>query len=197
MNRYTGSSKPVNRLPVIPHSVFTSTGSTTPPSSSRIHAMFSSFSRVFSVHVLYISSPPSSKHCHASLTISRCSRRHCSTFAGLHSAMAFGSLRNIPSPEHGTSVSTTSNRAFAFTKSRGYRFVTAHRGCPHFVMFSKSAIALALIGSLLTNELPLGSTAMAAVLFPPGAAHRSSILTGPVTHCRSTWLTNIDAASCT
>ena len=69
-----------------------------------------------------------------------------------------------------------------------------------------------ITGSLLTRMLSAGSTLRIAVDFPPGAAQRSSVKSAPGlwslvsegtqaersgTSERSTWVTNIEAASCT
>ena len=49
-------------------------------------------------------------------------------------------------------------------------------------MFSNKMDARAFTGSLATSTLPAGRAALAAVVFPPGAAHRSSIATGSVSY---------------
>ena len=64
-------------------------------------------------------------------------------------------------------------------------------------MFSARMLARSFTGSLVKSRLPAGRAARAVVLLPPGAAQRSSIVTGSWTSWRSTWSMNIDEASCT
>ena len=181
----------------MPHPSSTGTLTKSPPRFSAIHMALRSFSSALNVQVEYMSSPPGRRQCHTSLTMSRCSEAHSSTLRRLQSATAPSSLRNIPSPEQGTSANTTSNVMRDLRYSRGKLFVTTTSGCPNFCRFSSSTLARWRIGSLAKSILPCGSTALAAVLLPPGAAQRSSISTGLSTSWRSTWHTNIDDASCT
>ena len=82
--------------------------------------------------------PPGFRQGQISAIILRCRCRQISTFSGLHSLMATGSLRNIPSPEQGTSVNITSKKSSSGVKSDGSLLVTTTSGCPHLVRFSAS-----------------------------------------------------------
>ena len=179
------------------HSSRISTANDSAPNSCRIQRTFSSSSFVLYVQVLYIRMPPGFRLGQTSAIILRCRCQQISTFSGLHSSTATGSLRNIPSPEQGTSVRITSKKEGKAEKSAGSLFVTTTSGCPHFVRFSAKICDRFRITSLATSKLPSGNTLRAWVDFPPGAAQRSSITTGFVTCCRSTCSTNIEEASCT
>ena len=119
------------------------------------------------------------------------------TFAVLHSSSDSGSLRNIPSPEHGASQMIRSNMAPSGWKSDAQLFVTIVLGFPHLVIFSARMLALCLTISLAISTEHRGSAEMASVDFPPGAAHRSRTVEGLLIRVLIIWLTNIDDASCT
>ena len=71
------------------------------------------------VHVLYIKRPPDFKVCQISRSMPRCRSTHIITLAILHSATACSSLRNMPSPEQGTSVTIRSKQSEKAPKSAG------------------------------------------------------------------------------
>ena len=106
------------------------------------------------MHVLYIKSPPGFRHCQMSESISRCLSWHMATFAVLHSSIDCGSLRNIPSPEHGASQMIRSNMGPSGWKSDAQLFVTIVLGLPHLVIFSASMLALCLTISLAISTDP-------------------------------------------
>ena len=142
--------------------------------------------------------PPDFKQGQISVTMRRWRCQQISTFSPLHSLTATGSLRNIPSPEQGTSVNMTSKKSVKEEKSAGSLLVTTTPECPHFVRFSANTCERLRITSLATSRLPAGNTLRACVDFPPGAAQRSSITTGPSpTYRLKACSTNIDEASCT
>src|SRR3989339_614670 len=102
------------------------------------------------------------------------------TLSSLHSLIATGSLRNIPSPEQGASASIKSNcRPTALqyeATSEASLLVTSTRWFPHFKRFSFKGATLFLTISLATIYEFNGSIETRCVVLPPGAAHRSSTL---------------------
>ena len=181
----------------MPQASSTGTSSISAPNSRAIQATLSSSSSRLNVQVLYINRPPGFKAGQISERMRRWRCQQMSTFSKLHSSTATWSLRNMPSPEQGTSVRITSNKWVRSVKSAGSLFVTTTSGCPHFIKFSANICERFRITSLATNKLPSGKALRQRVDFPPGAAQRSSITTGSCTYSRSTRSTNIDEASCT
>ena len=93
----------------------------------------------------------------------------------LHSGSASGSLRNMPSPEQGTSASTASNCPASRSQSGAVSMeVTTAFVTPQRSRFCISAEARPRTNSLhQSSPLPFCAAAI-CVDFPPGAAHRSS-----------------------
>ena len=139
--------------------------------------------------------PPGFRQGQISAIILRCLCQQISTFSGVHSSIATGSLRNIPSPEQGTSVRMTSKKDGKAEKSAGSLLVTTTSGCPHFARFSAKTCERFRMTSLATSRLPSGSTLRAWVDFPPGAAQRSNIIAGSLMYWRNACSTNIEEAS--
>ena len=136
------------------------------------------------MQVLYISRPPSRSAGHTSARILLCLDAHSLTTSGLHCSCAPASLRNIPSPLHGTSATIMSKKPPSDAKAAGSTPVTTTLGSPQRATLSSSTRSLSFMTSLLTRRKlsPKRSRSEAAmsVVLPPGAAQRSSTLTpGP------------------
>ena len=91
---------------------------------------FSSSSFVLKVQVLYIRMPPASGQGQISAIILRCLCQQISTFLRVHSSIATGSLRNIPSPEQGNAGENYIKKDGKAEKSAGSLLVTTTSGCP-------------------------------------------------------------------
>ncbi len=109
--------------------------------------------------------------------ISRCLAAHTSTCRRLHSPLAGGSLRNIPSPEQGASTTIRSkNNGNRSARRCGVSFKTSALVTPIRSILRESVFALDATISLETSTpLPFIRPAI-CVLFPPGAPHRSRII---------------------
>lgn len=103
---------------------------------------------------------------------------HRETFSGVQWFRLFGSLRNIPSPEQGASMRMRSKKFGSLANCLGSVWVTITFGFPQRVIFSASILALDWMTSLVMRMLPLGILAAMRVLFPPGAAHKSRMVSG-------------------
>ena len=126
-----------------------------------------------------------------------------STVSGDQSSTAFSSLRNIPSPEQGTSVTMRSKTGFP-EKADGSRETTPTRGSPQVRTFERRMPKRFRITSLARREKrsPKRSRREAArsVVLPPGAAQRSRTVTPgpkPSSAARNSSPTNIADESCT
>ena len=110
------------------------------------------------------------------------------TLSSDHCERASSSLRNIPSPEQGTSATTMSKKPGIEPKAFGSTDVTTAEGSPHTAALSARTAALCFIISLeISRYLPLHAAlrlAETSVVFPPGAAQRSSTLTPFPEVCR-------------
>ena len=140
-----------------------------------------SFSSGAKVHVEYTSLPPAFNIPAAASRISSCLFAHSSTFCILHSRHASSFFLNIPSPEQGASTRILSkycsNRS---AKVSGASFRTSALQIPILSIFSDKILALAGCISLHTKSPCPRISAAICVLFPPGAAHKSRILSpGP------------------
>ena len=113
--------------------------------------------------------------------VSRCVEAHEATSPRLHCSRAVASLRIIPSPEQGASISTMSKKLRRGDRRPVSPEVTIVDGEPHLTMFSRRTDARRGSYSFAMTMLPSGSDEMASVVLPPGAAHASSSRTG----CRS------------
>lgn len=128
------------------------------------------------MQVLYINIPPDFRQGQMSEIILRCRCRQISTFSELHSPTATGSLRNMPSPEQGTSVNITSKNSSNGVKSDGSLLVTTTSGCPHLVRFSASIWERLRITSFATNKLfPEGYRGHASTYRPERHRGRASL----------------------
>ena len=89
----------------------------------------------------------------------------------------FLSLRNIPSPEQGASISILSKYSGKYCSSLpGSSLSTSILPIPKTSMFLRSPLALELLISLATSIPCPFSLAPSSVALPPGAAHTSSTL---------------------
>src|SRR5665647_2830136 len=111
-------------------------------------------------------------------TMPRCLEAHSFTLSTDHSPTESGSLRNIPSPEQGTSVSTISKKPVIFEKAVASLCVVTTLGSPHLIRFSARILARNRFNSLATNKLSSGRQDASSVDFPPGAAHKSNTFKG-------------------
>ena len=93
---------------------------------------------------------------------------------------------NIPSPLHGASTKHTSKQfAYAFATFSVVSFVTITFFNPILSTLEKSILLLEKSISLLTIK-PLGILFAIWIVFPPGAAHRSSTYSSPLNLCELT-----------
>ncbi len=177
-----------------------------PPSWPHIQRTAPSFSASSNVQVEYSSTPPSRRAGHTSAIMRLWRSAHISTTSGDHSRTACGSLRNIPSPEHGTSARIMSKHPVILPSAAGAAEVTFTCGSPHRVTLSSSTAALRRTTSLAVREnaspYAMRMEAAMSVVLPPGAAHRSSAFTRPsgntsASACLNTCPTNIADESCT
>ena len=124
------------------------------------------------MQVEYTSRPPGRTRRAAQARISRWRFWQPRLLASVHSAMAPGSRRNMPSPEHGASTSTASNASGnAWARRAGLSLVTAAFHAPMRSRFDSSTFARRGSISLATSA-PAHSASRVAL--PPGAAHKSS-----------------------
>ena len=153
-----------------------------PPRLSDIHFTLPSFSQRLNVQVEYTSMPPSASEGQTSAIILLCLPSHRATLSSDHCSLACSSFLNIPSPEQGTSASMISKYPVNDANAFGSSDVTTTFGSPHKATFEASTPALCFMTSLATrmNLSPQASLSDAArsVVFPPGAAQRSSTLKG-------------------
>ena len=144
---------------------------------SKKYSITSSFSSFEKVQVLYTIVPPDLSITAALSSISFCLAAQIATFSMLHCSIASGSFRNIPSPEQGASTCIAlkkPGKCEASTKLSS--FVTIAFLIPIRSIFCDKIRLLCVLISFDTKS-PLSPKYVAScVLFPPGAAHRSSTL---------------------
>ena len=152
--------------------------------------------------------PPGASAGQTSAIMRLCLAWHKATLSSDHCSTACASLRNIPSPEQGTSATITSKKPGRAAKAFGSSEVTATWGSPHSATFPASTPALDFITSFATSRKPSPAVsrndAAKSVVLPPGAAQRSSTLSGlsdgkstAGRMLRNTCPTNIEDESCT
>ena len=130
--------------PVMFHDASVGTLSSSASYSLSIHATFSSSSYALNVHVEYTSIPPGLRFCHISAMISRCNFQQFSTFCVLHSVIVCGSLRNIPSPEQGTSAMIRSKERVVSYNHVGNYWLQVHLYARISVRFQPGSVPFCL-----------------------------------------------------
>ena len=187
--RVTGGKSPQSRMSA--------------PSSAAIQATVPSFSCRLKVQVEYRRMPPGLRADQTSERMRRLRAAQNATVSGDQSSTAFSSLRNMPSPEQGTSATTISKTGFP-EKADGSRETTPTRGSPQVRTFERSTPKRFRITSLARREKrsPKRSRSEAArsVVLPPGAAQRSRTVTPgpkPSSTERNSPPTNMADESCT
>ena len=183
-------------------------GSTSAPRFSAIHLTFPSFSYLLNVQVEYTSTPSLRKDGHTSASILLWRPSHKATLSSDHCCCACSSFLNMPSPEHGTSATMISKYPVSEANARGSSHVTTTLGSPHKATLSARTPTRAFMTSFATS-MKLSphawrTDAAISVVFPPGAAHKSSTLNGRDVGMSirarislKRWPTNIDDESCT
>ena len=127
------------------------------------------------VQVEYTRRPPGRSAAAAASNICAPSAAQRCTSAWLCWRTACGSLRNMPSPEHGASTSTLSNQPGSAAAMRaGASFSTTAFATPMRSRFDFKIFALAASYSLATKSPRPPSAPASWALLPPGAAHMSS-----------------------
>ena len=126
------------------------------------------------VQVEYTSRPPDRTRRAAASRISRWRAMQRATFSSLHSPMASGSLRNIPSPEQGASTNTLSKKAGSVSASSSAEaLTTAQFLTPMRSTFCERIFARPDTYSLAMSTPSPAIAAASCVVLPPGAAQRS------------------------
>ena len=138
-----------------------STISTAPPHLSNSAATTASFSTGLKLHVLYTMYPPTFNS-----ATPLCAMRNCSVCneianSGLNSFQICGFLRNVPSPEHGTSQMIRSNAPSGYREAAGSLFGSL------FVRLSTSKSGTSGFG----NHCAWWFVTISACVAAPSAAH--------------------------
>ena len=127
------------------------------------------------MQVEYTRRPPGRRAAAAASNICAPSAAQRRTSASLCWRRACGSLRNMPSPEHGASTSTLSNQPGSAAAMRaGASFSTTAFAASMRSRFELRIFALAASYSLATKSPCPPNAPASCALLPPGAAHMSS-----------------------